>query len=198
MMPRAAGALLVALVLSPRSVGAQSPLDLIKAATTRPWPGENYPVLPVLSTEMRGMVSNEIAGSAAIREAYEKLDAIRRRNVEWFEGIKELQQHKAVWSLQSCLCHPHDDVQIHALRSLQKLGDKRAVPFLLLYGEHMAVWESGSENATLHGIIHESTAATLSAITGVKVVLDGQDPDGLKRGLRKWRRWLVEQDKEKQ
>jgi hypothetical protein len=58
----------------------------------------------------------------------------------------------------------------------------------------MAVWESGSENATIHGIIHESTAATLSALTGVRLVLEGQDPVGLKKGLRKWRRWLVEQD----
>ena len=198
MMPRAIVGLVLAVLLTSQSVRAQSPLDLIKAATTRPWPGENHPLLPALSTEMRGLVESEIMGSPAIRKAYEKLDAKRRRNVEWFEGVKELEQQKAVWSLQSCLCHPSDDVQIHTLRSLQKLGDKRAVPFLLLYGEHMAVWESGSENATLHGIIHESTAATLSAITGVKVVLDGQDPEGLKKGLRKWRRWLVEQDKEKQ
>jgi hypothetical protein len=190
---RAAVGLLVGVLLAPLSLRAQAPDSLIKAATTRPWPGENYPVLPALSTEMRGLIAKEIAGAPAVRKAYEKLDA-NRRNVEWFEGVKELEQHKAVWSLQSCLCHPHDDVQIHALRSLQKLGDKRAVPFLLLYGEHMAVWESGSENATIHGIIHESTAATLSALTGVRLVLEGQDPVGLKKGLRKWRRWLVEQD----
>ena len=51
----------------------------------------------------------------------------------------------------------------------------------------------GSENATIHGIIHESAAHTLSALTGVRVELKGQDPDGLKRGVRLWRKWQDEQ-----
>jgi hypothetical protein len=74
------------------------------------------------------------------------------------------------------------------------LKDKRAVPFLLLYAEYMAVHESGSENATIHGIIHQAAAKTLSALTGVELVLTGQDPQGLKKGLKKWRKWLVLQD----
>ena len=171
-----------------------APKDLLKAATSRPWPGEGYPVLPSLSTEMRGLVCNEIANSGSIRAAYEKLDAANRRNVEWFDGVAELEKQNAVWCLLSCLCHPHEDVQIHALRSLERLRDKRAVPFLLLYADYMAVFEAGSENATIHGIIHESTARTLSGLTGIRVLLQGQDPDGLKIGIKKWRKWLVEQE----
>jgi hypothetical protein len=65
------------------------------------------------------------------------------------------------------------------------------VPFLLIFAEYMAVPEGGSENSTIHGIIHKSVAKTLSTLTGVTVTLDGQDPDGLKRGIRMWRKWLV-------
>jgi len=179
-------------IIAPVSL-AQAPKDLIKAATTRPWPGENYPALPSLSSEMLERVAGEITGSETVRRAYEKLDA-RRRNVEWFDGVAELEKQKAVWSLLSCVCHPSDDVQIHALCSLKRLQDQRAIPFLLIYAEYMAVHESGSENATLHGIIHESIAETLSSLTGIGITIRGQNPDELKNGVRGWRRWLANQD----
>jgi hypothetical protein len=179
-------------IIAPFSL-AQAPKDLIEAATTRPWPGKNYPALPSLSSEMLEKVASEITGSEAVRRAYEKLDA-NRRNVEWFDGVAELEKQKAVWSLLSFLCHPSDDVQIHALRSLKRLQDKRAVPFLLTYAEYMAVYEAGSENATIHGIIHESIAETLSSLTGIGIIIRGQNPDGLKNGVRQWRRWLADQD----
>jgi hypothetical protein len=167
------------------------PRDLVKAAITRPWPGEGYPILPSLSTELRGLAANEIAGSGSIRKAYEKLDA-RRQNTEWFAGLKELEEGHAVWCVVSCLCHPSEDVQINALRALGRLGDKRVVPFLLIYADYTAVSEEGSENATIHGIIHKSIAECLTNLTGVKVKLEGQDPEGLKQGIRSWRKRLVE------
>jgi hypothetical protein len=166
---------------------------LISAATTRPWPGEGYPVLPALSTELRGLIAGEIAASDAVRAAYEKLDAAARDNAEWFEGVAALEREWALWCLVSCLVHPHEDVQIRALRALERLGDGRAVPFLITYAEYMAVHEGGSENATIHGIVHSSVATTLSALTGVHVNVDGQDPEGLKLGVVKWRRWLANQ-----
>jgi hypothetical protein len=179
----------------PGEAAPPAPIDLVKAATSRVgFPPEGHPVLPSLSTEMRGSVCNEIATSPAVRSAYDKLNVVKNRNVDWFEGVAELEKQRAVSCLLSCLCHPSDDVQIHALRSLERLKDKRAVPFLLLYAEYMAVFESGSENATIHGIIHKSAAKTLSALTGVELVLKGQDPEGLKKGIKKWRKWLVLQD----
>jgi hypothetical protein len=172
-----------------------SPIGLLKAAIAREgFPAEAYPILPALSTEMRGLVCNEIESSRAIRDAFAKLDVARRRNVEWFEGVKELQAAKAIWGLQACLCHPSEDVQILALGSLEKLRDTRAVPFVVLYGEYMAVHEAGSENATIHGAILESVARTLSKLTGEEVIVKGQDPGKLKQGLRRWRRWLARQD----
>jgi hypothetical protein len=142
---------------------------------------------------MLGRVAGEIEGSRTVRAAYAKL-AAGERNVTWFEGVKELEKEKSVWCLASCLCHPHPDVQIRALQSLERLGDKRIVAFVVLYCEYMAVLVPGSENATIHGIIHTTTARTLSALTGVKVaVRQGQDPEGLKRACRRWRKWLLEQ-----
>lgn len=187
-------ALVVLPLKAPQAIDASDPQELIKAATTRPWPGENYPALPSLSTEMQGLVANEIRSSPSVRNSYAKLDAAHRRNVEWFEGVAELEKQKALWSLLSCLIHPSEDVQIHALRSLERLGDTPAAPFLLIYAEYMAVPEAGSENATIHGIIHESIAQTLSVLSGKKVTLKGQDAAGLKRGIKIWRQWLVERD----
>jgi hypothetical protein len=170
----------------------RSPQELIRLATTRPWPGENYPVLPTLPTEIRDGIVFEINSSANVRHYYEKLDAANRRNVEWFDGIAGLQKERAIWSLLSGLCHPSDDVQIRALNSLAIVKDKRTVPFLLIYAEYMAVHESGSENATLHGTIHRSIAKTLSEITGLTITIDGQDPEKLKRAIRLWRKWEYE------
>jgi RNA polymerase sigma factor (sigma-70 family) len=171
----------------------RTPYELIRAATTRPWPGESYPVLPAISTAMRGFIAAEMNLSPAVRAAYEKLDAARQRNVTWFEGLTELERAKAVWCLASCLCHPSSDVQLRALRGLERLGDKKAVAFLALYAEHMAVVVQGSETATIHAAIHAAAARTLSALTGVEVAVRGQDPAGLLRGVRLWRRWLCEQ-----
>ena len=139
---RSLGIIILVIMVAPVSPAMtyQDPKDLIKAATTRPWPGAHYPPLPSLSSEMLEKVASEITASEAVRRAYEKLDA-RRRNVEWFEGAAELEKQKAVWSLPSCLSHPSDDVHFHALRGLQRLQDKRAVPFLLIYAESMAVYE---------------------------------------------------------
>jgi hypothetical protein len=167
--------------------------ELIKAAITRPWKGENYPLLPSLSTNIISEMYGEL-GKSSIRQAYQKLDA-KRRNVEWFEGIEELEKQKAIWSLLSCLIHPSEDVQILALRSLEHLNNTRAVPFILVYAQYMAVFEGGSENATIHGIIHETIAKTLSTLTGIKVEIKSQDPRLLNHGIMLWYKWLAENEK---
>src|SRR5207244_4771781 len=124
---------------SPPEAAPTPPISLVKAALARDgFPPEGYPLLPSLSTEMRGEVCNEIDRSAAIRAAYAKLDVAKRRNVDWFEAVTGLEKEKAVWSLLSCLCHASEDVQINALRALDRVKDRRAVPFLLLYAEYMA------------------------------------------------------------
>lgn len=160
---------------------------LIDAVSTRPWPGSNYPPLPMLTAAVRLGIDNELK-DAGIREAYLQLDA-KRRNVEWFDGIDRLEKKRAVWSLLSCLTHPSDDAQIYALRGLERINNKKAVSFILTYADAMAVREDGSENATIHGIIHETLAKTLSTLTGIRIKIHGQDPEKLKQGIILWRTW---------
>lgn len=177
-----------------------SPESLITAATTPLRPDAVYPALPSLSTAMRlhiiaEMTFNDERRPSPVRGAFERLNPTRDNN-EWFEAVDTLEQVKAVWSLQACLVHPSEDVQIRALLALGRLRSEEAVPFLLIYGHYMAVHEAGSENATIHGIIHRTLAQTLSTITGVEVSIEGQDPEGLERGLLKWTRWLLDQRQE--
>jgi len=42
---------------------------------------------------------DEIAASPAVRSAYDKLNVAKNRNVDWFEGVAELEKQRAV----SCL-----------------------------------------------------------------------------------------------
>jgi len=168
------------------------PRRLLATMTKQPWPGVNYPALPALSESMTRNIGNEIHGRPVLIEAIRQLDPARSNN-DWFDAVAILEREKAAWSLQACLCHPSEDVQIHALRSLQKLGDPAAVPFLLIYADYMAVMEGGSENATIHGIIHMSVAATLSTLTGISVQIDHQDPEALRKAIRQWTRWQLSQ-----
>ena len=55
--------------------------ELIKAVTTRPWKGENYPLLPALSTEIKGEIIGELR-NPLIRSAYEKLVGVARPSDE--------------------------------------------------------------------------------------------------------------------
>ncbi len=178
----------------PEPLGEPSPQDLITPATTPLRPEAVYPALPSLSTAMRGHIVEEM-NEERVRRAFERLNP-RRDNNECFEAVDILEKEKAEWSLQACLVHPSEDVQIRALLALGRLRSENAVPFLFIYGHYMAVHEAGSENATIHGIIHRTLAQTLSTITGVEVSIEGQDPEGLERGLLKWTRWLLDQRQE--
>jgi hypothetical protein len=180
------------LALLTTAFASDDPRQLVSAMTKCPWPGESYPALPSFSTAMMGRITGEIAGRPVLLEAFRHLDSSGSNN-DWFDAIAVLEREKAIWSLQACLCHPHDDVQIHALRSLLRLGDRAAVPFLLIYADYMAVHESGSENATIHGIIHSAIAETLSGLTGESVKIDGQDPEALTKAIRKWTIWQTKQ-----
>jgi hypothetical protein len=137
-----------------------------------------------------------MAHSPAIRQAIIDLNP-NNSNVTWFAAEEVLEHEHAVWCLQACLCHPHDDVQINALRAIGRLKDPKAVPFLLIYAEYEAMMVGGSESATIHGIIHEELSATLSALTGIIIRIKGQDPEGLLKAIHEWRRWLVEHPADK-
>lgn len=148
--------------------------------------GPQLPLAP-LPEEARRQAAEALAGAPLVRAAFERLD-VRHRNVEWFAGLDELERQRAVWPLVAALWHPSPDVQLRALRALARVADPAVVAPLLTYAESMALFVEGSERATLHGLLHEALAETLSALTGVPVSLQGQDPDGLLRGIAAWRR----------
>ncbi len=180
------------IVFSATALAAEEPpRDLFAALLKRPWPMATSTTLPTFPTRLQEAAAFEIAKSEAVRGAIRDLNPTNR-NVVWFAAVDHLEQQRSVWCLQACLCHPHEDVQIRALRALGRLKDARAVSFLLIYAEYEAVFESGSENATMHGIIHREIAAALSAITGIEVTIGGQDPNGIRAGIRKWRKWEID------
>ena len=151
----------------------------------------SWPILPSLPSEIVGRIGSEIAASEAIRKAFRDLNP-KNSNAQWFDAIDVLEHEHAIWSLQACLCHRSLDVQVKAIRALGRLKDARSVHFLLVYADYMAISVMGSENATVHGFIHGDLAVTLSAITGIQVSILGQDPEGLKKAIRKWQRWELD------
>ncbi len=173
----------------PRPNGENQTIKLIREVAPHP-SRESWPLLPSLSTEVRQGAVFEINGSEEVRDAFSLLNAKTKRNLDWFEGVKQLEGLGAFRSLLVCLCHPSIDVQAKALRSLARLKEKRTVPFILIYAEYMAVHVEGSEEATIHAIIHRELASTLSSITGVEASIGRyQDPAGLKRAICQWRQW---------
>jgi len=182
----------VLLVLAGSARGGPALSAMIDAVVAQPKGHRAFPALPSLSTQMRGNIGAQLTKSPALRAAYARLGS--KHSSVWREGISALEKQKGVWPLLSALCHHSEDVQIYALRALRRLGDRQAVPFLLIYAEYMAGEEDGSENATIHDVVHQEIARTLSSLTGVEVKLKGQDERRLKEGIHLWRKWQLEQE----
>lgn len=164
-----------------------SPSEIIQAVAARP-ELRTGPPPPELTAAVRRRAEDEILADDRIRDAMVLLDA-RRRNTDWVQGVEELERHAAAWSLLVCLVHPSSDVQIDVLRALTRIQDLRTVSFLLTYAEGNAVYIAGSERATIHGILQATLAETLSTLTGIEVLLEGQDPEGLLAGIKRRREW---------
>jgi len=166
--------------------------ELIDAVITRPMWIISYPECPPLTDEVKIGLAKELSSNPTLKLSYEKLNA-KKRNREWFEGVKELSEANAIWCLTSGLCHPADDVQIKCAKALGSLRDKRPVPFMLIVAERFAIREPGGESATAHERFQYTLADALNKITGASVVLikGEQDPEGLKKGIPIWRSTLA-------
>ena len=165
--------------------------ELVRGVITGTSPCEDCPELPALPAGLVSNVAKESGSSPPIRRAYAKLDASKQRHTAWAEGLAELEKEKAIWCLQSALCHPNLGVRIRVLDALARLRDERSLPFLLSYGSAMAVGVDGSEVATLQAGIRVETAKALSAVTGIQFKMaNGVDPDGLKMAVAACRSWI--------
>ena len=150
--------------------------------------GQDYPGCPPLSMELRQGVAREVERSQAVRMALLELDPAHDNNTT-FDAVATLRSERAAFSLAAGVCHDSDDVKIKSARALAELADPGPLAFLLEVADRFAVFESGSENATLHGVLQHALAAALNGMTAEHVKLgDGQDPTGLRAGIDVWRR----------
>jgi len=188
-------AALVLLALSAIAVRAESSLrELMDQVVRRP-AYTMHPDLPVLSAKVRAGAEAEMAADAEVKEAM-RLLSVERSNVDRFRGVELLARKRAVWCLQATLCDPRGDMRSEALRALRKIGDPRAVRFLIIFADKMAVTVMGSECATIHSITIRELGATLAALTGVKIKLVGpQDVGELRRVMQRSAEWLMEYEK---
>ncbi|MBM4039992.1 MAG: hypothetical protein FJ290_15925, partial [Planctomycetes bacterium] len=128
--------------------------------------------------------------SIPIDQVYPRLDC-RKRNTDWFSGIEGLRSMNASWCLATGLAHPHVDVRIKSAQALGQRGDPAVIGPLLEAARRNAELVGGSENATLHGIYQHALADALNHLTGSQVKLrEGQDPEGLRKGIEAWEKWL--------
>jgi hypothetical protein len=186
---------------TPETASGQANEDALLARILPPPNGSarrDVPGCPVLPDSVKAGVAAETAKAPELRGALVKLDpALEQQpngHESWFQAVEELATARAVFGLSVALCHPHDDVKLASVKALAKIGDRRPVPFLLLVADSFAVMESGSENATIHGVLQHELAQALNVLTGAQVKLArGQDPTGLRNGIRIWQKALSSQ-----
>jgi hypothetical protein len=168
-------------------------VERLIAAALAPYPAgrRDYPACPPLTDELKRGVAAELSKTPALKGVWERL-APEKSNVTQFDAVEELKAAGASFSLAANLCHNSDDVKIKSARALGALRDRAPAPFMLAVAAAFAVFEDGSENATIHGILQHALAEALNAITGAKVTLGhSQDPEGLRAGIAIWERALA-------
>jgi hypothetical protein len=151
--------------------------------------GEDFPGCPAYSPELSRGVARELEESALARTAVAHLAPENRDRLGPADDpVAELKGAGAAFSLAAALCHENDDIKIWSARALAELGDAGPFDFVLAVAKHNAVAESGSENATIHGVLQHALADLLNAMTGEDVRLArGQDPEGLRAAIAIWR-----------
>jgi hypothetical protein len=165
---------------------------MIDAVVTRVSPGEDVPPRPPISGRVKAGVAAELWNHPTLQASYQKLAAGGSEH-DWTRAIEELEEGRAAWCLASALCHPSDDVQIRCAKALGRIGDPAPTRWVLVVADAYAVPESGGENAALHGEFQHALANTLNILTNARIKLkDGQDPQGLRAAIAKWKRALRE------
>lgn len=166
--------------------------SMVHAVVTRPGPGKDEPTRPPVSDRVKAGIAEELWNHPTLQASYQSL-AANLGNHEWFRSVEELEEAGAVWCLASGLCHPSDDVQIKCAEALTRLANPAPARWVLEVADAFAVPKPGSENATLHALFQHALADALNTLTGAKVKLrDGQDPEGLRAAIPKWKRALRE------
>lgn len=176
-------------MLGARAAEGPSNADILKNVTTDPRPAQfSQPQSTlVLSDRMVSLIFAEMSREE-VKDSLVKLNASGRGALAE-SAIESLESARATWALQACLLHPNDDVKISAVSSLGVINDPESVPFItkVLTANYGLV--SGSENATIHGMLLERIGATLKTITGISVRDDGSKPEDHKADTEKLEKW---------
>lgn len=140
-------------------------------------------------------VENDFLKNPQTKEVLAKLAATAPR-AEQLAAAGELERRKAYGCLLTGLGSPALDLRIRCVRGLANAVDPSsnpvAVRMLINAAIPAAVYKSGSEDATLHGLYQHALAESLNKLTGSDVRLKpGQDPEGLKAGITVWQEALV-------
>jgi hypothetical protein len=150
-----------------------------------------FPQPPKPSVEVLEGVTVELR-NAGVHHLFEQLEPTQT-NVDWFEAIDSLRKAGARWAIAVALGHPDIDARIHAARALGQMRDRATAFYMVEVARSAAVFVSGSESATLHGIWMHALADAISDCTGIRVTLGaGQDPSGLASATQVWTKKLCE------
>lgn len=121
------------------------------------------------------------AASPAVAAALAGLDA-RRTSTEWRASLAALRRERAAFSLAAALWHADVDGRIDAARAVAALAERRTGLYVAAYARSILHFVSGSEEATLHGMLQHAVAEALAATSGARASLQQpQDIPGLAR-----------------
>lgn len=144
---------------------------------------------PELPLEVVCCVALEMARSPSVERMWSGLDA--RKATPPPDAVSIVVEEGAACSLVALLWHADEWTSIRAARSLGKVPEVThplALPFLLASIERLAVAVEGSEEATLHAMLHDGLFEGMGILTGeISSHARGQDPEGLLRALPVWR-----------
>lgn len=144
---------------------------------------------PEIPSEVACCVALEMARSPSVASAWSGLDARKPSPPEG--AVEVIAEQGAACSLVALLWVTDIDVNLQAARALAKVPEVThplALPFLLSSIERLAVFVEGSEEATLHGRLHDVLFDSMGILTGViSKHKRGQDPDGLRVAIPNWR-----------
>lgn len=134
-------------------------------------------------------IALEMARSPSVSQAWSGLDARKASPPDG--AVEVIVEQGAACSLVALLWVTEMDMNLRAARSLAKVPEVThplALPFLLSSIERLAVIVEGSEEATLHGRLHDYLFESMGILTGViSSHKRGQDPEGLRAAIPNWR-----------
>lgn len=144
---------------------------------------------PEFPADVTCCVAVEMARSHSVADAWAGLAQLK--STPPAGAVDDVVQEGAACSLVALLWYADVGVNIQAAHSMAKVPEvlhPLALPFLLDSIDRVAVIVEGSEEATMHGLLHDAIFESMGILTGlVTAHRRGQDPTGLRAAIPVWR-----------